>query len=255
MKQHVHRRRRHGRQDEGQVLVIAAGAMIAIIALIALVLEGGNAYAEQRHAQNGADAAANAGATVLAQRFSDASLGDAQVAAAVTRIRRCERPREPGRLLHERLRKVPERRRCRCRRQGLGGAGERRHDPVRHAGRERRLAHRTFDSFFGRAIGFTGFTASSEATAIAGALSGGAFLPVVFPINIVDCETNGSLGSQETDGGWTRSDPPTTPGGTTGRNGVHRPAMQDRRWQLPDPRLRPVAQVRSRRSSRESSSP
>ena len=64
MKQHVHRRRRQGRQDEGQVLVIAAGAMIAIIALIALVLEGGNAYAEQRHAQNGADAAANAGATV-----------------------------------------------------------------------------------------------------------------------------------------------------------------------------------------------
>jgi hypothetical protein len=29
----------------------------------------------------------------------------------------------------------------------------------------------------------------------------------------VDCEVNGSLGSQETDGGWTRSDPPTTPGG------------------------------------------
>ena len=49
--------------------VIAAMAMIALIGGVALVLEAGNAYAHQREAQNGADAVANAGATVLAQRI------------------------------------------------------------------------------------------------------------------------------------------------------------------------------------------
>ena len=212
MKQHVHRPRRQGRQDEGQVLVIAAGAMIAIIALIALVLEGGNAYAEQRHAQNGADAAANAGATVLAQRFSDASLGDSQVAAAVTASAAANGLTNPvgyytnvsGKYLNAAGAVVADKASAA---QVNGGTIPSGTQGVNVNG------DRTFDSFFGRAIGFTGFTASAEATAIAGALSGGAFLPVVFPINIVDCEVNGSLGSQETDGGWTRSDPPTTPGG------------------------------------------
>src|SRR3954471_5839322 len=67
----------------GQVIPFAALAMVAIIALAALVLEGGNAYAQQRQTQNAADAAANAGAAVLAQRFGDASLSDSDVDNAV----------------------------------------------------------------------------------------------------------------------------------------------------------------------------
>ena len=37
----------------GQVIVIAALAMVSLIGGIALVLEAGNAYANQREAQNG----------------------------------------------------------------------------------------------------------------------------------------------------------------------------------------------------------
>ena len=44
----------------GQIIVIFAVALIAIVSIGALILEGGQAFAQQRIAQNGADAAANA---------------------------------------------------------------------------------------------------------------------------------------------------------------------------------------------------
>ncbi len=40
---------------------------------------------------------------------------------------------------------------------------------------------------------------------MAGALSGGPILPVVFPVNIVDCEVNGDLGTGEVN--WQISNP------------------------------------------------
>ena len=69
--------------SRGQVIPIAAIAMIAIMIITALILEGGNAYAQQRQTQNAADSAANAGATVLARRFADGTIGDGQVNTAV----------------------------------------------------------------------------------------------------------------------------------------------------------------------------
>jgi hypothetical protein len=54
-----------GGRESGQVLVIFAIGLVALLAAVALVLDGGNAVAQQRVTQNGADAAANAGATTL----------------------------------------------------------------------------------------------------------------------------------------------------------------------------------------------
>jgi Flp pilus assembly protein TadG len=61
--------------------------MVAMIGAVALLLEGGNAYAQQRSVQNGADAAANAGAMVLAQKLAGVTKTDADVAAAITASR------------------------------------------------------------------------------------------------------------------------------------------------------------------------
>ena len=47
--------------QRGQILVVAVLAMISMIGGVALILEGGNAYAHQRMVQNGADAVANVG--------------------------------------------------------------------------------------------------------------------------------------------------------------------------------------------------
>jgi hypothetical protein len=46
-------------------------------------------------------------------------------------------------------------------------------------------------------IGFPEFTTSAEATAVSGALAGGGIMPLVFPVNIVDCDTSGDLGTGE----------------------------------------------------------
>ena len=84
-------RRRDG--ERGQILVIAVIALIAMIGGVALVLEGGNAYAHQRVAQNGADAVANAGATVLAQRLGGGDQDDATSSPRRRRVADGERPR------------------------------------------------------------------------------------------------------------------------------------------------------------------
>ncbi|HEY5629912.1 MAG TPA: pilus assembly protein TadG-related protein [Candidatus Limnocylindrales bacterium] len=65
----------HTRREgmRGQALVLMVGAMVAVIAAVALIIDGGNAVAHQRISQNGADAAAEAGAVIMAERFAGAN--------------------------------------------------------------------------------------------------------------------------------------------------------------------------------------
>jgi hypothetical protein len=56
--------------ERGQTLVIFVLGLFAFVALLALVLDGGNAYAAKRQAQNAADAGALAGATYMC-RYKD----------------------------------------------------------------------------------------------------------------------------------------------------------------------------------------
>ena len=53
--------------ERGQVLAIFVGGLFALILGVAVVIDGGNAMAQQRSSQNGADAAAEAGTVVVAQ--------------------------------------------------------------------------------------------------------------------------------------------------------------------------------------------
>lgn len=75
------------RDESGQALVLMVGALVVVLAAVALIVDGGNAFAQQRIVQNGSDAAAEAGAIVMAQEFAGVTppaLGwDATVAAAV----------------------------------------------------------------------------------------------------------------------------------------------------------------------------
>ena len=64
IKRMIHSKRR------GQAIVIIAGAMVALIALVALAIDGGNAYAQRRNAQNAVDGAAVAGITKLNEFFA-----------------------------------------------------------------------------------------------------------------------------------------------------------------------------------------
>lgn len=50
----------HRRQDRGQIIVLFALALVALIAMVGLVLDGGSAFAQRRSEQNAADLAAMA---------------------------------------------------------------------------------------------------------------------------------------------------------------------------------------------------
>ena len=54
--------------------MLAVIGFIVFVAILALVLDGGNAYAAKRQAQNAADAGALAGATAMC-KYDDATLG------------------------------------------------------------------------------------------------------------------------------------------------------------------------------------
>jgi hypothetical protein len=56
------RRLRCQPQERGQILVLFALSAVAVIAMVGLVLDGGDTYAQRRDEQNGADLAAMAGA-------------------------------------------------------------------------------------------------------------------------------------------------------------------------------------------------
>ena len=197
-------RDRSRRRQRGQVIPITALAMIALIGGVALILEGGNAYAHQREAQNGADAVANAGAAVLAQFIGGTTKTDAQVDASMTNVSSLNYLNDydgyytnvTGHLLT------------------AGGttttsftAAARVGDGTIPAGAQgvQAFGTQTFATTFGRVIGFPQFTATADAISVAGALTGGIFLPVVFPVNIVDCSTNGDLGTGELN--WQISNP------------------------------------------------
>ena len=56
------------RSERGQVLVIVAGGLVVIVAMVGLVIDGGEAWTRQRDTQNGADAVSKAG-TVVVQHY------------------------------------------------------------------------------------------------------------------------------------------------------------------------------------------
>lgn len=195
---------------KGQVIVIFAMSLVAVIGMVALVIEGGNAYAEQRGTQNGADAAANAGAVVLGQSLGPDGVltTDGSVALAVGNVAVANRLGSHtgfytdvgGRYLNNTGTVVANQADA-----AIVGSGDGIDAIPPNAQGVRVGGTRTFGTSFARVIGIESIAASADATAVAGKLTGGAFLPVIFPINITDCDVSGDLGVPEDR--WVRSQP------------------------------------------------
>jgi len=205
------------RRAEGQILVLFALGLIALLGGVALVIEGGNAYQNQRSVQNGADAASEAGAVKIAQSLAGDPKTDADVASAVgasaffnniaATAFYTDWQGNPidstGTIVAPNLAVVV----------GASPSGA-----IPPNGRGVHASGtRTFGTTFGRVIGFNNFTATADATAVTGPITGGRLLPVVFPVNITDCSGNGSLGTPKNQ--WDVSqpdtaDPPGHPVGT-----------------------------------------
>jgi hypothetical protein len=195
---------RSGRSS-GQVLVLVAGGMLAFIAMVGLVVDGGHAWGRQRITQNGVDAIAEAGTTVIAQNVAgtnpkktDGDVGCAVAAAAaangIAGVQAAYTDWQ-GELLTTGEQVGP----CAA---GFGAVvpvcdvGEL--QPC-DAGGVKATGSQTFDTFLIRAIGATTLSASADATAITGTLSGcpeGVTCPLV-PITIAisqdTCDGSGKV--------------------------------------------------------------
>lgn len=175
------------RSEKGQVLVIVAGGLVAMVAAVGLVVDGGYAWGQQRQAQNGADAVANAGATVIAQDLKGAPKTGGDVGCAIETSASLNNVANvhavytdvEGNLLNV---DVPA-----C------GSGDAIPDTAQGV---KATGERSFDTFMVRVVGIEHLTASANATAVAGILEsicnpskdGCALLPVTFPKTISSCD-------------------------------------------------------------------
>jgi len=201
-------RTRPARAERGQILVILALGMVAFIGGVAVVIEGGNAYAHQRITQNASDSVANAGATILAQRLGGGNQSDADVLAATDAMATANNldsyaawyTNVTGGLLNAAGATVSNPAAAAEVGSGAIPPGT---QGVHAAGSQ------AFETTFARVLGFTQFTTSADATAVAGAITGGEFLPVVFPVSLANCDGSGD--TVVTDEPWRLSNPNANP--------------------------------------------
>jgi hypothetical protein len=203
------------RHEAGQALVIIAIAMLAIIAGMGLIIDGGNAWAQQRITQAGNDAAAEAGAIVIARFQIDPTQPepavDAAVDAAVQGAAANNGITVPvayytdicGTLLRADGSKATGT--GDAAHVGGGGLPTNNHtNPDCPAGTVGPVAGvqagatKNFNSFVSRVVGISSLTANTTATAVAGILqgtcsaaSGCVVLPVTAPVTVVTCDGTG----------------------------------------------------------------
>lgn len=188
--------------QSGQVLVLAAAAMVGLLALVGLIVDGGNAYAQQRITQNGVDASSEAGAVVLMQKLVGVpGRDDAAVNTAVQTVAGSNQLATPVLACYTDLTGTP-----------LDASGAAVTDcttaaqvgggtipscaacPGKSAAGVRVYGSRSFGTFVARVVGISSFNASATATAIAGYVNAlpGAVIPVTFPLFATGCDGSGN---------------------------------------------------------------
>ena len=193
--------------QRGQVLVLVALGIVAMLTVLGLIIDGGYVYAQQRGAQNGSDAASTAGALVIAQNLPYRALGqagpkdDGDVADAV--------------LASATSNGIPA---YKAYYTDLNGQvlGDEVGDGTLPAGAwgVKVDADRSFDTFFISVVGINDLKASTTATAIAGYVENagaGNVLPIIFPLNIIYCLNNGNFETQQPESLWPLNKPVTLP--------------------------------------------
>lgn len=175
------------RSSDGQVLVIVAAGMLALIAMVGLIIDGGYALGQQRRAQNAADGVAMAGTAVIQEYLSSVTsppsggdVGCAVAAAAAAHgigLEKAEFTDYQGNPTVV----VPP-------------CGSSSTIPTNSQGVKGTTSHE-FETFLMRALGFTTLTTTADATAVVGtpagvcpASSGCGVLPVTFPRTVDTCD-------------------------------------------------------------------
>lgn len=184
MRTWIQRSRAHRADERGQVLVIVGVGLVALIAMVGLVVDGGYAWGRQRITQNGADSVAKAGAVVILEWLGGETKTMGDVGCATERSatehnvenEEIEFTDHQGNLLGI---PVPA-----C---APGGGGLMPAD----AQGVKAVARQEFDTFLMGIVGIRDLTARADATAVVGPILGtGVALPVTFPQTLTVCDTN-----------------------------------------------------------------
>lgn len=190
------------RTSEGQIIVVFAGAIIALIIAVGLVVDVGLAWSKQRDTQNAADAAAKAGALILARRAAEGSTSpttDQDVRNAVLGSAAANRVTLEAAVYTDwqgndlRI--------------GVGSIGAA--APPSSAAGVRAVARQVAGTFLIRVIGQNNWRIIQEATAVSGPTTGCVdteegctVLPVAFPVNVFGCTNTGKSDPIEPPQGW-----------------------------------------------------
>jgi len=174
------RRTRGG--ERGQALIILTMAVAGVMAMGALIVDGGNAMAHQRATQNASDAASLAGATTLVENMSGAARTDADVLNAVTASFAANNTTFDSAEYVDYAGNVV----------GQVGAGG---SIPSSAGGVRAHGMRNFPTYLSGIIGLGSATTAAQATALGGSMAGGcaavegcAISPVTYSIPIRVCD-------------------------------------------------------------------
>ena len=191
---------RSKRRQSGQILVIFAVGLIAIIGGVAIVVDGGNAIAQQRATQNGADAVSEAGTVVIAQYLMNGNSNTGATGTCPTT------PGDPwdlevckavyGAAANNNV-EIAAANYTDFKGDVLGAVGS--GFPAEAQGVQA-VADRDFGTYFARALGFDTFTATTQATAITGTVTTlcipgmpCALFPITVPLEVSNCDETGKL--------------------------------------------------------------
>ncbi len=171
--------------QRGQALVVMAISMSVILGATAMVIDGGNAMAQQRGTQNASDSAAFAGAVVIAEKMAGSTRTDSDVDAAM----RAAFGNNGSSMATSYYISFEG--------STLGTVGRGGSIPLDAAGIQAN-GQRTFDTFLASIMGQNTWTAGASATAVAGSLrsicaatDGCGVMPVTFSIPITACDGTG----------------------------------------------------------------
>lgn len=180
---------------------MVAIALVAMLGMVGLVVDGGYAFAQQRGSQNGADSAATAGALVLAKNLPFRALGqtlpytDTDVYNAVNTAATSNNLGTVNGYYTDLNGNLLE---------SNGSQASGASDAARVGGGViptgtwgvQVAATRSFNTFFSRVVGINSITATTSSTVVAGYVeNAGAnnVLPVTIPLDTISCDNNGNF--------------------------------------------------------------
>jgi hypothetical protein len=176
--------RRRISPSAGQALVLMVIALVGLLAMAALIIDGGSLLSQQRKVQNWTDSGANAGAVQLMRRLIGVAGTDAEwdqrVVDAVNES-----------IGADGLDLIPSIEYTDIDGTVLGAAGGST-IPADTAG-VRVVGQRSVGTYLAGIVGFNSFNATADATAVTGYSSGvsqGGVIPVTFPVLFTQCDGN-----------------------------------------------------------------